>query len=136
MLSIMSFEISLLTTKLATLNASLKQTLQLIQQLSRIQSPTSDSSSLGLKDDEDVRTDLTASIREQLRTSEDELEILRQDVTDIDSVQAHASGRSSRRSLAVGRDTDLQRAVARCLSGCEKLAEDLRLCVTLESQSA
>lgn len=125
----MSLDLNRLVTRLATLSASLKQTQQLIQQLARSQTSASNPLSIELVEDDDSRNDLSASIHEQLRTFEDELEILRLDITDLDSAQTHASGRSSRRSTTLGRESQEQREIARCLSGCEKLAQDLKLYV-------
>ena len=129
----MSLEINFLTTRLASLNAAVKQTLQLIQQLARVQSSTAESSSSNDPMlDEAARTDITASIHEQLKQTEEELEILRQDVFDVDKTQMHASGRSSRRSTALGRENEAQKEIARCLAGCEKLVEDLKLFVSIQ----
>ena len=130
----MSFDASSLQTRLATLHANLKHTLQLIQKLSRLQpnDSTNISSNPAVVSDDETRIDLTASIHEQLTNSEGELEILRQDVTDLDSVQAHTSGRSSRRSINLGKDNENQRTIAKCLGGCEKLREELILYVHCE----
>ena len=126
-----SFDIQNLQARLNTLNTNLKDTLQLIQQLSRLQ-PSETSATEEAKspeNDSETRADLTASIQEQLKLSEDDLELLRQDVADVDHVQSHTTGRNVRRMTNTGRDNESQRVVARCLVGCEKLNEDLRLSV-------
>ena len=125
----MSAEVNALATQLATLSSSLKATLQFIQQLARLQPAVSDGSSLDVTNDDETRADLSASIHERLKSAEDELEILRHDVVDLENAQTHASGRSSRRSISVGKQNETQRELARCLSGCDKAAADIKLFV-------
>ncbi len=129
----MSF--STINSRLNTLNDAIKQVIQLIQRLSKLQpysatlsgtsSPAQGSNTYEKLDSPDgIRADLSAEIHESLKQQEEELELLNQDVEDI----ILPDGNRHRGSI-VDVENESERDSARLSARCIRLGEDLRMCV-------
>ncbi|KAL9060478.1 MAG: hypothetical protein Q9162_000651 [Coniocarpon cinnabarinum] len=64
-------------------------------------------------DDNETRADLTTSVHEQLRVSEDEFELLREDVADIEYAETHANSQTSLRRTTSGRQSEKMKELAK-----------------------
>lgn len=105
--------------RLTALSESKKQTLQLIERLSKLKFQPG---STPLNDDEgDVRVELSSEIHESLKALEEELDLLRQEVEEISAASAAATVSARQR-----RDSERDREKARLSIQVARLGEDLR----------
>ena len=107
-----------LNARLIPLFESLKQTQQLITQLSK--SPAQPGSSSSNPDEGDARLELGAEIHQSLKEQEEDFELLRQEVEDQTNTSSWSSSARRRDSAKDGERTDLAAQVTR-------LGEDLKM---------
>jgi protein transport protein SEC20 len=108
-----------LAARLNSLSDSHKATLQLIQRLSKLDSPSGASSPR--TEDGDQRFDLTAEIHANLNQLDEELELLRQEVQDFTQIGSTAARR---------RESFRKSEKARLAVLLARLTEDLKTYVT------
>lgn len=114
-----------LTARLATLHESLKQTLQLIQRLAKLQHTHQPDSTIPNPNSDDIHADdtpadLAAEIHESLKQQENDLELLK---LEVDDVVLPAPSAAKKRRLSM--DVDGVGLGTRCA----RLEEDLVLYV-------
>lgn len=113
--SMTSARLQSLETRLNTLHEAHKTTLQLITRLSNLKFQPG--SLPGTNEGGDVRTELTSEIHESLKKEDEELEILRQEVQDVTSLDHSAAAR---------RDTEKSKDQARLAVQIARLGEDFK----------
>ncbi len=128
---------STINSRLTTLNDAIKQAMQLIQRLSKLQPHSANPSGTStpaqgsniyekLDSPDDIRADLSAEIHEGLKQQEEELELLTQDVEDVILPDGNR-----RQGSIIDLENESERDSARLSARCIRLAEDLRMCVNL-----
>ncbi|MCJ1306517.1 hypothetical protein MMC25_000160 [Agyrium rufum] len=113
-----------LSNRLKFLSEAHRDTIRLIHRLSDYASPqaTSGLSSPHPEDDSDARTELAADIHQSLKEQEEDLELLKQEVEDVTSVDTAWSGTTPRR-----RDSERTRERSGLVTQADRLGEDLRI---------
>ena len=109
-----------LNSRLKSLFEAIREVSSLITKLSKLSAPSHNSSPH--PDEAESRVELSAEIHQSLKEEEEDYDLLKQEVEDLDSGGSWASG-------ARRRDSEKDRERITLLTQLERLGEDLKLCV-------
>ncbi|MCJ1380339.1 hypothetical protein MMC17_003442 [Xylographa soralifera] len=107
-----------LNSRLKSLSEALREVSSLITKLSKLSAPSNNSSPH--PDEAESRVELSAEIHQSLKEQEEDYDLLKQEVEDLDSGGSWASG-------ARRRDSEKDRERITLLTQLERLGEDLKL---------